>query len=205
MNCPLCKEKGSEFFKDDFFLCNNCQAIFRNKEKYLDVQAEKQRYEEHNNDVNDISYQKFVLPIVSYVLNNFTVKDQGLDFGCGTGPVISKLLHDKKYKIEQFDIFFANDQKLLEKKYDYIVICEVIEHFSDPQKEFENLKKMLKKDGALICMTDLYSKDIDFAKWYYKNDPSHVFFYHAKTIELLAKKLKFKSFDINNRLIILKN
>jgi 2-polyprenyl-3-methyl-5-hydroxy-6-metoxy-1,4-benzoquinol methylase len=46
-------------------------------------------------------------------------------------------LEDDGYKIKQFDPFFHNDIAVLRRSYDYIVCCEVIEHFHSPSKEFE--------------------------------------------------------------------
>ncbi len=54
-------------------------------------------------------------------------------------------------------------------------------------------------------MTHLYDENIDFEKWYYKNDPTHVFIYQEKTIEYIAKEFGFSSFCIENRLITFYN
>jgi len=77
----------------------------------------------------------------------------------------------------------------------------VIEHFSNPNKEFKLFKKLLKKGSKLYCMTDIYDDSIDFEKWYYKNDPTHIFFYHKKTFEWIKEKFDFKSVEIEKRLI----
>ena len=202
MNCPLCKNHGKPFYGDEFFLCNNCSGLYKNSKNYIDERAEKRRYKEHNNDVNDVRYQNFVSPITTYVLTNFKPYHSGLDFGSGTAPVISKLLQDKGYNIHQFDPFFSNKVELLNETYDYIVCCEVIEHFHKPDVEFELLHKMLNSNGVLICMTYLYEKDIDFKSWNYKNDPTHVFIYRRETINFIADFYSFSNFEINNRLIV---
>ncbi|MBE9216079.1 class I SAM-dependent methyltransferase [Plectonema cf. radiosum LEGE 06105] len=204
MNCPLCKQPGKPFYADEFLMCNNCSAIYKNKKNYLSTDAEINRYKQHNNDINDIRYQKFVSPITDYVLNNFTPDQSGLDFGSGTAPVISKILQDNGYNVHQFDPFFSNKTELLKGTYNYIVSCEVIEHFHNPDVEFKLLHKMLKSDGALICMTHLYNKNIDFKNWYYKNDPTHVFIYCQETIEYISDYYGFINFTIDNRLIVLK-
>ncbi len=203
MNCPLCKQHGKPFFSDEFFICDNCSGIYKNRKNYVSSDAEIKRYKEHNNNVDDIRYQNFVSPIIDYVLKNFTPDQGGLDFGSGTAPVISKVLQDNGYNINQFDPFFSNKTDLLNGKYDYIVCCEVIEHFHNPDLEFELLHNMLKSDAALICMTHLYNKNIDFKNWYYKNDPTHVFIYHRQTIKYIADYYGFGNFKINNRLIVL--
>lgn len=203
MKCPLCKHHGMPF-NGDFLICKNCSGIYKHRSQYLSKSLEKARYQEHNNDVNDIRYRKFVYPITNYVLNNFTPHHVGLDFGAGTGPVISKVLQENQYNIHQFDPFFCNQVALLKKTYNYIVTCEVIEHFHNPDIEFELLHKMLKPKGALICMTHLYNQKINFKNWYYQNDPTHVFIYTSETIKFIANYYGFTDFTINNRLIILK-
>ena len=204
MNCPLCNTAGTYFFKTEFYSCLNCDAIYKNNQFYLNDEAEKNRYLEHNNNVEDIGYQQFVSPITHYIFEHFGIHDKGLDFGSGTGPVISKLLKDKHYHIVQYDPFFAPDTAVLEDRYNYIVCCEVIEHFHYPKLEFEKLYNLLLPGGALICMTHLYTPEIDFTNWYYKNDPTHVFIYREKTIAYIAKTFNFTSSKIENRRIVFK-
>ena len=203
--CPLCQTTSDIISQKEnkaYFLCPNCKGIFLSKELLLDSQLEKERYMTHNNDVNDPGYHKFVSPIVNAVLNDFLPEHKGLDFGAGTGPVISKLLTDRNYQIKQYDPFFFNLPELLQKKYDYIVCCEVIEHFYDPDKEFQLLKSLLKEKGKLYCMTKIYREEIDFENWYYKNDNTHVFFYQPETFNYIQKKHQFFNVKIINNLII---
>jgi SAM-dependent methyltransferase len=164
---------------------------------------EKARYLHHENDVNDIGYQKFSSPITSSVLRDFTPEHVGLDFGAGTGPVISKLLTDNGFTISQYDPFFHNHPELLEQQYDYIVCCEVIEHFYNPPKEFALLKSLLKPNGKLYCMTDIYHEGINFKGWHYKSDPTHVFFYHQESLEYIQQQFGFSKLSVDGRLIIL--
>lgn len=172
---------------------------------YVSQQREIDRYTEHNNDVDDLGYQKFVQPIVTSVLSDFTTESKGLDFGCGTGPVITKLLRDKNFEIQTFDPFFDNNLEALKTTYDYIVCCEVIEHFHHPLKEFKLLKSLLKPQGKLYCMTDVYHENIDFKNWYYKNDETHVIFYSENSFNRLSKALNFEKVIVNDRLIIFQN
>lgn len=204
--CPLCKHEAKFFFADKkrvFLICSCCLAVFSHHRHLPDREAEKTRYEEHNNDVNDLSYQEFVRPIVDEIRRDFLPSHSGLDFGAGTGPVISKLLADKAYQVKQYDPFFHNYPNLLDFQYDYIVCCEVIEHFHQPAKEFHSLKRMLSKNGKLYCMTSLYNKTIDFKSWYYKNDATHVFFYQLETLEYIRQKFGFSALKVDKNLIIL--
>lgn len=205
MNCILC-ESNTEKFKiwreNQYYRCNVCKSIMLDPKNYVSNKEEKARYKEHNNDVQDKRYQAFVSPIVIEVLRDYKENHRGLDFGSGTGPVITKLLRDKGYNIKVYDPFFANDPVVLKEKYDYIVCCEVIEHFHNPREEFKLLKSLLKPDGSLYIMTSIYSEDIDFDYWNYKDDITHVFFYHKGALEWIRKEFGFSHLKIEKDLII---
>jgi len=155
----------------------------------------------HNNDVDDINYQKFVSPIILSIIRDFTHQSKGLDFGAGSGSAITKILTDHNYNIVQYDPFFHNDPDLLNDKYDCIACCEVIEHFHNPKKEFILLKNLLKKNGKLYCMTNIYNDNIDFHTWDYKNDITHIFIYQKETIHWIKEKYGFTDVEIEGRLI----
>jgi len=202
--CPLCLGESKVFYQFKtrlYHQCNKCYGIFVDKSLVLAMAAEKSRYEEHINDVNDKGYQEFVSPISSAILRDFTMDDEGLDFGAGSGPVISKVLKDNDFQIEQYDPFFQNFPALLNEQYDYIACCEVIEHFHNPHKDFALLKNLLNKDGKLYCMTSIYDEGIDFHDWNYKDDKTHVFIYHRKTLHWIKEEFRFSNITINDRLI----
>ncbi|MCD4667244.1 MAG: class I SAM-dependent methyltransferase, partial [Sulfurimonas sp.] len=159
----------------------------------------------HENDVNDKGYQKFISPISDAILKDFTKDAKVLDCDAGTGPVLSKVLQDNNYTVKQYDPYFYNYPELLEQSYDYIGSCEVIEHFYDPYKEFKLLKKISNPSAKIYLMTEIYNEGIDFASWYYKNDPTHVFFYTKETFEWIKNEFAFKDVIINKRLIIFRN
>ena len=91
------------------------------------------------------------------------------------------------------------------KTYDFIICCEVMEHFQHPSREFELLNSLLKSQGHLVCMTHLYSENMDFDSWYYKNDPTHVFFYGKQSVSYIAKSFGFTDCKINDRLLVFSN
>ena len=205
MKCPLCSSPSSHFYTDkhrEFYFCTNCFSVFLDDKNYVSEIDEQNHYELHNNDVNDPGYQQFVSPIVEAVKKDFTRKHKGLDFGCGTGPVITKMLRDEGFSIVEYDPFFANHKEVLNQKYDYIACCEVIEHFHHPYKEFKKLFDLLLLGGKLYCKTDFFSETRNFDTWYYKNDPTHVFFYHPKTMEWITKNIGFSSFTIEGRVTV---
>ncbi len=52
-------------------------------------------------------------------------------------------------------------------------------------------------------MTAMYSDEIDFGSWYYKNDPTHVVFYRRKTFEWIKLNFNFSELIIKDRVIYL--
>jgi hypothetical protein len=54
-------------------------------------------------------------------------------------------------------------------------------------------------------MTEPYTSQIDFKAWHYKNDITHVIFYHSKTLEYLKNKFGFKTLEHTGRLVIFQN
>jgi hypothetical protein len=48
----------------------------------------------------------------------------------------------------------------------------------------------------------LYNENIDFDKWYYKNDDTHVIFYQKNTFEWIKEKLNFSKVSCSDRLVI---
>lgn len=208
MDCTLCHTETESFYyyeKEDrhYNRCPNCKAVLMHIDDYPTPEEEIHRYESHNNDVEDPRYQKFVSPLVEKITAAYDTDSLGLDFGAGTGPVITKMLNDQGYEVNVFDPFFDNHPELLKLKYDYIVSCEVIEHFHEPYREFKQLKEMLKPDGSLFLKTDVYTDDRDFHAWYYKSDETHVFFYHPKTFEWIKAEFDFRSLNIDGRHITL--
>jgi hypothetical protein len=152
---------------------------------------EKQRYLQHNNDVEDPAYQKFVFPLVEAVRRRFPMPARGLDFGSGSGPVLSHLLRKEGHEIHQYDPYFCPHPEVFGLKYDFVVSCEVIEHLFDPRKEFETLAGLLKPGGMLGVMT-LFWREEDVFDWYYARDPTHVGFFSDRNLKWLERHCGFR-------------
>lgn len=205
--CPLCSTENILFLslEQKYFKCKTCCGIYASKEDLPDTKSEKERYELHDDDTSDDGYRKFVSPITCSIMRDFSDKASGLDFGAGTSAIISVVLKEQHYNIKNYDPYFHLHPELLKEKYDYISSCEVIEHFYNPHKEFTLLKSMLKENSRLYLMTEVYEDEIDFASWYYKNDPTHVFFYTSETFEWIKSEFGFKAVTVDKRLIIFDN
>lgn len=206
MNCPLCDTSSVPYYQNRFrayLRCTGCDAIFMDKQFWPTPECEKKRYLEHNNDIYDPGYQNFLRPIVELILQKQKTSDLGLDYGAGPGPVVEYLLRQNGYAISLYDPFFHPYPERLQKKYDYIVLTEVVEHFHHPKEEFENLKALLNENGRLYILTHPYNDSINFEKWYYKNDQTHTFFYTKESFEWIKERFGFQSLTMNKRIFIL--
>ncbi|MBP2830567.1 class I SAM-dependent methyltransferase [Aquimarina sp. U1-2] len=203
--CTLCNTLTGVYIvtkKRTFFLCPECKGIIADPTHFLTPKEEKERYLLHQNDVNDPGYQNFVSPIIKEIRKDFNTNHAGLDFGSGSGPVVTSLLTKQGYTITAYDPFFDPNAPVLLRKYDYIVCCEVMEHFYNPNKEFSTLASLLVTGGKLYCKTVLYQNYIDFSSWWYKNDPTHVFFYNRDTLIWIKNEFQFTALEIREDLII---
>lgn len=204
MNCTLCATVLNKRADALYYICEGCGAYVKDNALYFNGVQEKAHYEQHNNDVNDIGYQKFTSPVTSQILERCTPEMLGLDFGCGKGPVITKQLRDKGYQVNLYDPFFYPNPTYIDFMYDYIFSCEVFEHFYCPMKEISKLYNLLKPNGYLIIMTHLYNNQQDFEKWYYRKDLTHVFIYTVQTIEFIANNFGFELMEQSERLVVLR-
>ncbi len=169
----------------------------------LNPEAEKHRYDQHNNDINDSGYRDYVRPLVSEITAAYSSNSCCLDYGAGPGPVVASLLREKGYhNIKPYDPFYYPDRSVLNHKYDLIICSEVIEHFKNPAAEFALLKSLLKPGGSIFCMTQLFNDKINFATWYYKNDPTHLFFYNSRALEWIRTKYQFATLKIDGKVVI---
>jgi SAM-dependent methyltransferase len=185
--CPLCTCERAVFFSKDrfreYYHCPECDLIFVPSQYHLTPQQEKERYDLHENDPQNLGYRKFLSTLVNPLAEIVPKGSLGLDFGSGPEPVMANMLKDLGYEIVLYDKYYANDSKALDQQYDFITCCETIEHFSNPKKELELMLRILKPGGWLGIKTNLYDfKSQTFDNWHYKRDLTHVCFFSIITI-----------------------
>ena len=112
----------------------------------------------------------------------------GLDFGSGPGPTLSGMMESEGFKMENFDPIFDNRTENLKRSYDFIVCTETVEHFSDPNKDFQTLHDLIKPGGLIGIMTSILYDGIKFEDWYYRLDPTHISFYRPLTMKYVAHR-----------------
>ncbi len=209
MECPLCHNDKSylEFQRrdGDYYRCRNCDFVFEDPDLRLALDEEKSRYDLHHNDPDDPDYREFLRPVVQVIQNERQRSAKGMDFGCGPGPALGKMLQERGFDITLYDPLYFNNPQALDRKYDFITLTEVIEHFFHPDQEFEKLKNLMNFNSILVVMTSILYPDMDFLEWHYPSDPTHVSFYSQECMEWIADRWGWKVEFPANNLTLFKN
>lgn len=191
--CSVCQDAALrllEVVSDvPYWRCDRCEATLMAPEHWLDRDAEKQIYDLHDNNPDDSGYQRFLSKIVDPILTRAPDEAHGLDFGCGPGPALARMLAAKGMEVSLYDPFYAPNPETLARRYDFITCTEVIEHLHNPHQVFQQLDELLKPGGWLGVMTCFQTDDARFANWHYRRDPTHVVFYRETTLQWLARAM----------------
>lgn len=169
-----------------YLICALCEATQLAPQHLPPRAVEEEQYRLHENDPADAGYRAFVARVVDPLAARLAPASCGLDFGCGSGPAGAELLRERGHHVALYDPLFAPDDSLLGRQYDFILCCEVAEHFHHPAREFALLARLLKPGGLLAVMTGFETPDQDFARWHYRRDPTHVIFYRRASFRHLA-------------------
>lgn len=208
MTCPLCESKNhSLIFKDshrEYLRCSECDFVFVPKSYHLSEADEKLRYDTHNNDPVDARYRQFLSQLSEPLLKKIPDKSYGLDFGSGPGPTLSLMLEESGHSVELYDKFYALNEHIFNKRFDFITATEVVEHLRNPKFELKRLAAILKTGGYLAIMTHMLTNGVNFSNWYYKNDPSHIGFFNKKSLMQIANELELEITFYSVRVIFFK-
>ncbi|MDP8262434.1 MAG: methyltransferase domain-containing protein [Candidatus Ancaeobacter aquaticus] len=204
--CSLCNsERAALFYQDndrEYLHCENCNLVFVPPQYFLSPEEEKIRYDLHENSPDDNGYRDFLGRLFVPLNKLLSPKSSGLDFGSGPGPTLSVMFEEHGHTMGIFDSFFANNEDVFNRKYDFITATEVFEHLHNPIGELDRLWSCLKSGGYLGVMTKLVIDKERFEKWHYKDDLTHVSFYSQETFEWLARYLNATISFFENDVII---
>ncbi|EAQ33334.1 class I SAM-dependent methyltransferase [Idiomarina baltica] len=201
--CPLCHASSSFYARDkrrDFHQCRQCRLVFADPATHVDREEEKRLYETHENDPLDPRYRAFLNQLWQPLQK--VCRDSGyrtaLDFGSGPGPTLHLMMEESGLNARHYDPIYSPDEILLSHSYDVVTCTEVIEHFFYPQREFAQLRRLVKPGGTLATMTKPYVSAERFPNWHYKNDLTHVSFFNDETYRYIAEQFGFRVERITN-------
>ncbi len=192
--CSLCGSfQTSEFALDEhriYYRCGVCFLVFVPADFHLSRKEERNRYDLHENSIEDAGFTAFLGRLVKPLKSKYASGSVGLDFGSGPNPVLAQLLRKEGFRIEIFDSFYETNKGVFDNTFDFITLTEVIEHLAWPLAEMIRLETLLRSGGSIAVMTRLLDDSVDFSKWHYKNDRTHICFYSWETFVWLADYLK---------------
>jgi hypothetical protein len=126
---------------------------------------------------------------------------RGLDYGCGPGPTLCLLLEASPLiaaPVALYDLYYRDDRTVLHdeerrpRKYDFVTSTEVVEHLAQCGDVLDLLWDLVRPNGGILAiMTKRVTSKQAFAKWHYKNDPTHISFFHERSFrEYLARRFR---------------
>ena len=188
--CRVCRTGRLEPFAEldgkVYRRCRACDAVMLDAAHFPGAAEEHARYRRHENDPDDPGYRRFLARLAVPLLPRLAPASEGLDYGCGPGPALARMLEEAGHRVRLFDPFFHADATALHRTYDFITCSEVAEHFHAPAREFDLLHGLLRPGGWLAVMTAFRPADVPFERWHYRRDPTHVVFYRAESFRRIA-------------------
>lgn len=190
--CPLCGSGRVRPFAElqgrHYLDCAQCGLVHLEPGQRLSPEAERQHYGTHRNEPADPRYRAFLDRLAAPLVQRLPGGAEGLDFGSGPGPALAAMLRERGFRVSLYDPFFAPEQAVLRRSYDFVTCTEAVEHFFHPGQEFQRLDRLLRAGGWLGIMTATLRDEIRFQQWRYARDPTHASFYRPRTLDWIAHR-----------------
>jgi 2-polyprenyl-3-methyl-5-hydroxy-6-metoxy-1,4-benzoquinol methylase len=177
--------------------CLECGLSFVPLEDHLSVSEEKLRYDEHENNPEDLRYQHYLSGIADSMMPYLSAGMRGLDYGCGSSKLMATIFASRGLEVDSYDLFYHPEKLFLDQAYDFILLSEVIEHLRDPLSVLKELRLKLSGNGQIFVKTMFSPSDpIKFSNWFYKRDLTHIVFFNESSMLKLGELLELKWEDI---------
>jgi len=191
ITCHICSQSTVKFVDEKtqitYYHCSACEYIFKSPLCYQDFDAQKERYNLHENNDEDIHYQAYFQHFLDFTLPLVGRPRHALDFGCGCTSLLATLLEEQGISCDYYDPIYHPDTLKSDAKYDLIVSTEVFEHLHQPKEVFSDVVARLNEGGYLAIQTQFHTNDLtQFKTWYYHRDTTHIVFFTPKTFEVLC-------------------
>lgn len=216
LHCPLCDSDQTYGMQGEgqepaqrgdrprtYHRCTHCTLIFVTPSDQLTALAEKAEYDLHQNYPHDPGYRRFLSRLADPLIARLEPGRNGLDFGSGPGPTLSLMLEAAGHTVALYDPFYAKNDGVFDRQYDFITATEVVEHLRQPRMELDRLWHCLKPGGILGLMTKLSRDDAAFAHWHYKSDRTHICFFSRQTFAWLRDRWQAELTILSQDVILL--
>ena len=207
MKCYLCHTAINPL-KSIIYECKNCRlAIIENKKIPKDL---SEIYNFKNYHLEEKKHKKRFTNLMA-ITRKFMKKGKVLDVGGGFGLFSKLLAKTGQYKIEVIEpsviphylsninyiLYKTSYEKFLNKthkKYDGIIMLDILEHFKSPLNNLKKTLKILNENGFLIIQTPNYqslmAKICKNWSWWMLED--HKYLFSQKSIKIILEKSGYK-------------
>ena len=207
-DCRLCGRPNAELFASvegrRYLRCPRCHLTFLGVTQLPDRAGEKAQYDLHRNEPDDPGYRRFLDQLGAPLCERLSAGDRGLDFGCGPGPALARMLEERGHPMRVYDPIYAPDPAVLDQQYDFVTCTEVLEHLHWPERGWRRFAALVKPGGWLGVMTRFLTDDGHFPRWHYRRDPTHVCFWQPATFQWLAREQGWELVMANNPVALLR-
>jgi SAM-dependent methyltransferase len=193
MTCPLCEGNTgigvAGPLSREYIRCGCCNLVYVTESGLICPEAERAHYLLHNNHPHDPGYRNFLARLADPLCEHLHSPSSGLDFGCGPGPTLSLLMAERGHHVVNYDPLFFPEPDWHRACYDFVASTEVFEHLRCPLDTLVQIWSCLRPGGWLAVMTGFTDRVIDFQRWHYPRDPTHIRFWSRQTFAWLASRL----------------
>lgn len=196
--CPLCGGRTEMRFHEKtsrhYLWCETCDLVSVAPADRVTRESEANRYLEHDNGFHKTGYVRMLSRFLDRAVDPWVPAPGSrlLDYGCGYAPVMTAIARGRGYEARGWDPFFLPDATALQRTYDVVAACEVMEHVVFPGEAFGRIRNLLEPEGIFAVRSSLHpSTWEDFFRFWYIRDRTHVSYFSATTVEYCAGKFGF--------------
>lgn len=178
--------------------CLSCDFVQLDSSHYLPLEDARKRYQLHCNQSDNEGYLNWLERLIRQAVLPWKTQGKALDYGSGPEPLLVSLLQEYGFEVQHYDLHFAPGDEWRSEHFDLITLCEVIEHLDAPRILIAELAELLKPEGLLVIRTRFSPPDqIGFMNWWYREDPTHISFFHPENIVAVAEAAGLQVVAIN--------
>lgn len=215
--CIICGKRDFRLIKSvgayKIFECKNCQLAYTDTSKVSYKERQQQidilySLNEYKKELKKHS-RKFIK--ILKIIKKFKRTGKLLDVGGGYGLFSKIAKENSKFHIEiiepNLETYFINKNNIkshriklenfiqnTKRRYDVIVLLDVLEHFDNPDNIIEGIKKLLKDKGLMVVSLPNYKSIMSYLSksWAWWMVEDHKYHFSPNSISLLMKKHKLK-------------
>ncbi|EKT4499182.1 class I SAM-dependent methyltransferase [Flavobacterium psychrophilum] len=200
MKCKICESESKKIFEKivllkynvNYYQCSYCDFVQTDEPFWLE---EAYQSAITSLDIGILIRNNYLVYEVSKIIDScFLEAKKMLDYAGGYGLFV-RLMRDKGYDFFRQDIYcdnlFADHfdiTNIKETKFDIVTGFEVLEHFSNPLKEIEEIFNY--SENAIFSTEIIPDNHSDIQNWVYISQETgqHIAFYSSKAMQIIAKK-----------------